>query len=65
MIGNRTNHQRESRLFVQEEGMANYAQRHSDMAEVGVVGIVKKRDFLTVLFVLLRPPANADQGKVG
>ncbi len=39
--------------------MANDVQRRGDRAEVGVGGVAEKRDILTVLFVLLRSPANA------
>ncbi len=45
--------------------MANNAQCRGDRAEVWVGGVAEKRDFLTVLFVLLRPPANAYRGDVG
>ncbi len=60
-----TNPQRESRFLVQEEGKADNAQRRGDRSKVGVVDVAKDRNFLTVLFVLLCPPANVDAGDVG
>ncbi len=57
MIGNGTNPQGESWLFVQVEGTANNVQC--------LVGIAKERDFLTVLFVLLRPSMDVDGQDVG
>ncbi len=50
---------------MQEEGAANNAQGRGDGAEVGVGGATKEGDFLTILFVLLCPPADADRGDVG
>ncbi len=38
-------------------------QRCGKRAEVGVVGIEKERNFLTVLFDFLHPPMNADGGE--
>ncbi len=58
------NPQGESRLLVQEEGSSGYVQHGNYGAEIGVVGVTKERDFLTVLFVFLHPPANADGGYV-
>ncbi len=65
MIENGTNPQRESQLLVQVEGTANNAQHRGNRAEVRVVDIAKERNFLTVLFVFLCPPTNADGGEGG
>ncbi len=61
LFGYGTNPQGESRLLVEAEGMTNDAQGCSDGAEGWIGGIVRERDSLTILFVLLRPPADANR----
>ncbi len=65
MIWNGTNPQRESQLLMQVEGTASDMQHSSNRAEVRVVGVAKERNFLTILFILLHPPTNADGGDGG
>ncbi len=42
-------------------GAANNAQGCGDRAEERIGGVVIERDCLTVLFILLRPPADANR----
>ncbi len=39
----------------------NNAQGHNNGAEGGIGGVMRERDCLNILFVLLRPPADADR----
>ncbi len=46
-------------------GAANNAQSCGNGAEGRIGGVTRERDCLTILFVLLCPPADADRGDVG
>ncbi len=59
-IGPGTNPQGESRLLVKGSGAADNTQGRRDRAKGWVDGVAIERDSLTVLFVLLRPPADAN-----
>ncbi len=59
-VGYITNPQRESGLPVQVLDATNNAQGCGDRAEGRVGGVAIERDSLTVLFVLLHPPADAN-----
>ncbi len=54
MVRDGANSQGETQRFVQEIGMANYAERRGNRAKVGVCVIAKEGDFLTVLFGILQ-----------
>ncbi len=60
MIRCRTNPQGESGLLMEVSSAAYYAQGRHDRAKGRIGGVSIERDCLTVLFVLLCPPADAN-----
>ncbi len=64
-IRNGADPQREAWILIQDKGAANDAQGRGHGAEVKVGGVTKEGDSLTIFFVLLCPPADADSGDVG